>query len=124
MGKDGQNSTSIVNSSRGGLLSDFFPSGIALVPPTSHHKSENKLRNRLGGGEDYVLISREQTLPLQGSENHKAKRKPQSVSKTGSGCHNTNKTPYKGDDGTSLWAKPTYWGKTPNAIETMTLKPA
>ena len=48
--------------------------------------------------------------PWQGGDNHRAKGRPCSISKAGSGHHNTSQTPYQGDNGTSLWTKLTYMG--------------
>ena len=39
----------------------------------------------------------------QGSDNHREKGRPHSISRAGSYEHNTNQTPYQGDNGTSLW---------------------
>ena len=41
--------TQQVNSSRGVILSAFFPNGSAPIPPTSYHRSETQLKNRSGG---------------------------------------------------------------------------
>ena len=54
------------------------------------------------------LRSRHQ--PWQGSDNHRAKGRPHSMSRAGYDHHNTNQTPYLGDNGTSLQTKVTHQG--------------
>ena len=58
-----------VNSSRGGLFHDFSPSGSVPISPTSHHI----LKTDLGAPTPTTM---EQTLPLKGSGNHRAKGSP------------------------------------------------
>ena len=67
--EDSNTAYSQVNSSRGGLFHNFSPSGSAPTPPMSHHM----LKTDLGGPTPTIM---EQTLPLKGSGNHRAKGSP------------------------------------------------
>ena len=80
-----------VNSSRSGILHDSSPCGRAPVSSTSHCSSQKWIWGLL-----FQLGSR--PCHWQGCENHRAKRRHCLTSRVGSGHHNTNHTPYQGDN--------------------------
>ena len=106
MDERGQNRAhSQVNSSRGGILSGFSPNeSVPILPLTPQIRITAK--KQIWGAQHQQL---ERNLhSWQGSDNHRTKRKPCSISRADSDQHNTNQTPYRGDNSTNLWTKLTH----------------
>ena len=80
-----------VNNFRRDIFSGFWPSGSTLILPTLHYITETQLGNK---SRVSTPKGREQTLPWQGSNNHRAKGRPHSMSRADFGHYNTNQTPY------------------------------
>ena len=79
------------------LRSGFSPSGSTPVLPFSYHSFEMDLGIS-------TPTTGEQLCSQQGSENHREKRRPCSIS-TGSSGHNNSHTPIKGIMASTLWGK-------------------
>ena len=80
------------------ILSGSSPSGSAPILPTSYCSSETALVAS-------IPITSEQTLPLTvGGDNHRAKRRPCSISSAGPG-HNTSHISHQGDTGQQTMMK-------------------
>ena len=91
-----------VNSSTGGIRSGFPPSGSAPIPRTSHCWPKTA-KKQMWGNLPQQLGSRPHLW--QGSDNHRAKGRPYSISSAGSCNHNISHTAYKGVTASIHWGK-------------------
>ena len=81
----------LVDSSWGRTCRSIFPRGRAPAQPSSYHGLEPDLGA-------FAPTTGDQTVPWQGCNNHRAKRRPHPTSVAGSGYHNNNHTFYQGDN--------------------------
>ena len=81
----------LVDSSWGRTCRGIFPRGRAPAQPSSYHGLEPDLGA-------FAPTTGDQTVPWQGCNNHRTKRRPHPTSVAGSGYHNNNHTFYQGDN--------------------------
>ena len=91
-----------------------------LVEALQFHLPHTTLKNWIWGLLFQQLGSR--SCPWQGCDSHRAKRRPHSISSTGSGHHNTSHTTYQRDSGQHTLRKETAGIHTKNSPHTKNIR--